>query len=337
MIFFTGASGVFGSGVLSEPLPFSTLSLQRTLKTPVGPAVSGDLTLPGCGLSSPDRERIQSDARVIVHAAADTRFDTPLAQARAINVEGTRRVLELAAGCKRLELFVHVSTVHVAGLRPGKLREEPVRAAPVFPNAYEQTKFESELLIQEAQKQAKSIPACIVRLTTIAGGEDTGFLERENYLHRLIRLVPTYPLPILPANPDALVDLATVEWTARAFAALIPKARPSGVYHLSAGPENCLTLPDAIHEAFSAYGRKTPRLVTTEAAHVLLKRVPNVLASYLFDTLDSVLPHFQLRQEYINERTMSLLGPTFRPPPAMDIFQRVLDRLTASSARRATA
>ena len=61
-------------------------------------AVCGDLTAPGLGLGA-DRAWITEMVGEVVHGAASVAFDMPLAEARSINVEGTRRVLDLAEDC----------------------------------------------------------------------------------------------------------------------------------------------------------------------------------------------------------------------------------------------
>ncbi|XP_034248653.1 putative fatty acyl-CoA reductase CG5065 [Thrips palmi] len=75
-------------------------------------AVSGDVSLPGLGLSAEDRAMLQEKVAVVFHGAATVRFDEPLKNAVIINVRGTRDVAELAAGMKKLRAFVHVSTTY---------------------------------------------------------------------------------------------------------------------------------------------------------------------------------------------------------------------------------
>ena len=64
--------------------------------------------------------RIQEEVTTVVHCGASISFDLPLEEARRINVDGTRAVLDLAgrAGAR----VVHVSTAYVAGAQPGPLR-----------------------------------------------------------------------------------------------------------------------------------------------------------------------------------------------------------------------
>ena len=89
-------------------------------------AVCGDLTAPGLGLGA-DRDWIAEEVRDVIHGAASVAFDLPLAESRSINVEGTRRILDLAEDCaargEGLRRITYVSTAYVAGDRHGCARE----------------------------------------------------------------------------------------------------------------------------------------------------------------------------------------------------------------------
>lgn len=62
-------------------------------------AVGGDCGSPGLGISAADRELLLRDISVVFNVAATVRFDEKLRQAVAINVGGTKEVLEL---CRRM-------------------------------------------------------------------------------------------------------------------------------------------------------------------------------------------------------------------------------------------
>src|SRR5579875_3058950 len=64
-------------------------------------AVACDLTAPRLGLSARRREWLAREVRTVIHGAASVSFTLPLEQARAINVQGTREVLELATLAQR--------------------------------------------------------------------------------------------------------------------------------------------------------------------------------------------------------------------------------------------
>ena len=64
-------------------------------------AVAGDITSDGLGMSGSRRNWLAERVERIVHCAASVSFTLDLAESRAINVEGTRRVIELGELCTR--------------------------------------------------------------------------------------------------------------------------------------------------------------------------------------------------------------------------------------------
>ncbi|XP_066587306.1 fatty acyl-CoA reductase wat-like [Prorops nasuta] len=72
--------------------------------------VKGDLMLPGIGLSAEDRKRLASEVNLIIHNAANVQFDEQISRALAINVLGTKEMLDLACECEHLKGFLYVST-----------------------------------------------------------------------------------------------------------------------------------------------------------------------------------------------------------------------------------
>ena len=79
--------------------------------------MAADIRRDHLGLQDCDRERLQRHVDVVIHAAANTRFAAPVDELSDVNVEGTRRVLELAQECAHLRQFLLVSTACVAGKR----------------------------------------------------------------------------------------------------------------------------------------------------------------------------------------------------------------------------
>jgi alcohol-forming fatty acyl-CoA reductase len=73
--------------------------------------VEGDLQRPvKMGLSVDDLTMIVERAEVIIHCAADVRFEESLKEAIETNVRGTKEMLMLARSVKNLNAFIYVST-----------------------------------------------------------------------------------------------------------------------------------------------------------------------------------------------------------------------------------
>src|ERR1700693_5702947 len=104
-------------------------------------AVAGDLLAPRLGLEPPRSEELAGQVSTIVHAAASVSFTLPLAEARAINLEGTKRMLvfaELVRARGVLARYVHVSTAYVAGTHCGRFAECDLDLGPRCRNSDEQ-------------------------------------------------------------------------------------------------------------------------------------------------------------------------------------------------------
>ncbi|XP_018401452.1 PREDICTED: putative fatty acyl-CoA reductase CG5065 [Cyphomyrmex costatus] len=75
-------------------------------------AISGDVALPGLGLSPEDRKILIENVNIVYHGAATVRFDELLKRAVLLNTRGTKLMLELAKEMKHLLVFIHISTAY---------------------------------------------------------------------------------------------------------------------------------------------------------------------------------------------------------------------------------
>lgn len=75
-------------------------------------AISGDITLPGLGISDIDEKTLTDNVSVVFHAAATVKFDESLKCSVEMNVQGTRRLVSLCHKMSKLEALVHVSTAY---------------------------------------------------------------------------------------------------------------------------------------------------------------------------------------------------------------------------------
>ncbi|KAK4281778.1 hypothetical protein QN277_013231 [Acacia crassicarpa] len=87
--------------------------------------VVGNICESRLGLDEDLSEIIADEVDVIVNSAANTTFDERYDTAIDINTKGPRRLVGFAKKCKKLELFLHVSTAYVNGQRQGKITERP--------------------------------------------------------------------------------------------------------------------------------------------------------------------------------------------------------------------
>ena len=181
-------------------------------------AVPGDITRPGLGLDAADE--LAEDVTDVVHGAASVSFELGLDESRAINVEGTRRMLELAALCRRrggLRSFSYVSTAYVAGTHAGRFSERDLDVGQAFRNPYERSKFEAERLVRE---HAGELPVRIFRPSIVVGDRRTGWTQSFNVLYGPLRAFARGTYAALPARRSAPVDVVSIDYVADAIFAL---------------------------------------------------------------------------------------------------------------------
>jgi len=208
------------------------------------------------GLSETDRAMLRDSVTDIVHCAADTTFNRPLADARATNVTGTEAVLAFAKDCPRLQRLACFSTVYVAGRATGCFTEQDVGGADGFVNSYEQSKAEMEAVVRDAMGE---LPIAIYRLSTIIGDARSGEVSGFNAIHHALRLLYQGLAPMVPGRESGLVDLIPVDFAADASHYLLEREFAAGAtYHLCAGVTKSATLGALLDATMAAFERYRP-------------------------------------------------------------------------------
>jgi long-chain acyl-CoA synthetase len=289
-------------------------------------AVAADLARPGLGLGAADREDLAQRVNEVVHCAASVSFDQPLAQARAVNVDGARRIALLAELCGRrgrdLRRFVHVSTAYVAGEHDGVFGEDDPGAGCGFRNTYEQTKHEAEALLRS---RPAALPLQIVRPSIVVGDAATGWTRAFNVLYWPLRMFAHGRLPVIPALSDAPVDAVSVDYVADAILAL--HDAPPATYHVVAA-DQASTVGEITALASRRFGLPEPVVVAPERLAQALAAA-QALAEPQRRALERArvyFPYFGMRVRFDDRRARSLLAPAgLRPAPLSAYFDRLMD------------
>jgi thioester reductase-like protein len=262
-------------------------------------AVAGDIERGNLGLAPSSSERLRREVTTVLHCAASVSFDMPLEQSRSVNVDGTRRVLDFARSCTRLERFSYVSTAYVAG-EPGRLfREDELAVGQEFRNPYERSKFEAELALRS---EGADLPLQILRPSIVVGDSATGRTSSFNVLYGPLKAFARGTVPAIPARRDAPVDIVPVDYVADRVHELATRG-PNGTFHLVAG-RNATTVGRLLEMSSEALGRPEPRVLSPSVyrrwVHPWLRRKYRGLR-----TLEAYFPYFAMKVRFDDRR----LGP----------------------------
>jgi thioester reductase-like protein len=268
-------------------------------------AVAAHLDQHGLGLTVKQRNALARDVDAVVHCAASVQFTLPLDEALRINLDGTREMLDLAGRAPGLERFVHVSTAYVAGDRPGPYRENEANVGQRSRNTYEQTKLAAELHVQSAGLPATSI----LRPSIVVGDSQTGWTPAFNVIYWPLQAFARGLFPVVPADPQARVDIVPVDTVADALLALTAGEPHTGTVHVVAGDE-APTTRELATMAAEAFGADIPTFVAPGEAPEAEERA------------GAFLPYFRVRGIFDTARAHRL---GFRAPPLDEYFPVLLD------------
>jgi thioester reductase-like protein len=293
--------------------------------------VEGDVEQMHLGLSGAEFKALAADVTDVWHLAARM-FGAGRAELRRVNVEGTRNLLDLAIAARRLRRLNHFSTAYVSGDRIGVILEDELAMGQRFRNAYEETKFEAELLVRRAQAD---LPATIYRPSIVVGDSRTGEIDRFEGPYALAILLVASPLAVpLPLPGDAVAPLNVVPVDFVVDAALSIAEHPGG-----AGRTVHLVDPSPLS------ARRVYEMIAARAG----KRLPPVsVPARLFQAVLGLPLVGRLAQghrpgiEYVNHLAIynchSLLelldGTGIQCPPITSYLDRLIEFVQATFARR---
>jgi nucleoside-diphosphate-sugar epimerase len=180
-VLVTGATGFLG-GALALRLATDGARVRALARSPHKVAILRERAIEVFEGDVTDREAMRQavrGCRVVFHVAAS--LGGNYAQHRAVNVEGTRNVVQ-AAAFANVERFIHVSSISTYGYNyRGDVTEEMTLAPGADPYAI--TKAEAERVVREAD-----IPYTMIRPGMIYG---PGAVNWTGNLLKVARLNPT--------------------------------------------------------------------------------------------------------------------------------------------------
>lgn len=224
-IFLTGATGLVGGSLAGALIDAGhrvtalvrgegrhILDMDMRDRSGEITALQGDVTQAGCGMDT-----LPQNIDMIVHCAAVTDFSAPDKVHRAVNIDGTRHILELA---RRWDVpLVYVSTAYVCGKRDGRVDEIAADMRRDFTNGYEASKAEAETLVEAAK--TNGLRAAIARPSIIVGRMRDGAIPRTDDFYHLFRLFGSPLLGAVPANSDASFAIVPIDHVVGGLMAMV--------------------------------------------------------------------------------------------------------------------
>ena len=286
----------------------------------------GDLDHDGLGLP-PARHGALRGVDHVVHLAALYDLTADERRIHEVNVEGTRRVVELAgalgAGCLH-----HVSSVAVAGGYGGRYSEAVFDLGQQLPSPYHASKFEAERIVREES----TVPWRVYRPSVVVGDSRTGEMDKVDgpyYLMKALAGLGDLPgarrVPMVAPDLGA-TNLVPVDHVADAMDALVHAEGLDGrAFHLvHPRPQRLIDVYNALVDAAGApkvaLRLPAPLLAPLAGVLSLAARLPGVLAARdLFLTRvgvpPEVVPHLTFPSTFAAEATGRELRALGVPEP----------------------
>jgi long-chain acyl-CoA synthetase len=285
-----------------------------------------DLQEDRLGLDAAAYDRLVAETSAVIHGAASVSFTLPLEEARSINVEGTRRMLDLAAAAGARTDYI--GTAYVAGDRRGLALESELDVGQPFRNTYEQTKMEAEKL---TSARGKSQPVAIFRPSIIVGDSATGRTSSFKVLYWPLKIYARGLWRIAPARERTPVDIVPSDYVVRALLHIRKDPASAGrVYHLAAGPERSATVRALTDLASEYFGVKKLIFVNPE---LFIRYARPLIDRFAFGRLRHVLltgrvytPYLSLDLQFDTSNARAALAGTDISVPRVEEYFSTLFR-----------
>jgi nucleoside-diphosphate-sugar epimerase len=174
--------------------------------------LEGDIARMDMGLAGREWTALCAEITDVHHIAAIHFLGVDPATLEAVNVGGTREVVDLCKNAPRLLRLHFWSTAMVSGDRHGVVRESEVDCGQGFHNEYERTKLAAEKVLR---RLGGSLPFTVYRPSHVVGDSRTGEIDRFDGPYHIITGILRSPIDValpLPTRADAPLHLVPVDY-----------------------------------------------------------------------------------------------------------------------------
>ena len=174
--------------------------------------IEGDAAAMDLGLSGKEYRELAARVDRIHHVAQVTYPGASRDMAEAVNVGGSKEIVELGRVCEHLKCIVFHSSATVSGSRTGLVLEDELSAGQTFRTPVEETLARAERIARGAMKE---VPVVVVRPTQIVGDSTSGEVDRFDGPYLLIMLIVSSPqdFPVLlPTRGDAPMHMVPIDY-----------------------------------------------------------------------------------------------------------------------------
>lgn len=282
----------------------------------------GDIEQDRLGMDDKTWDRVASTTSAVIHGAASVSFTLPIAEARNVNLEGTRRVLDLAKQARaRVD---YVGTAYVAGDREGIAYEDELDVGQPFRNTYEQTKMEAEKLVRERRSEQ---PIAMFRPSIIVGDSQTGRTASFKVLYWPLKLYAQGFARVVPGRRATPVDVVPSDYVVDAILAIRKREDSVGqCYTLAAGLDRDSTVGELTDLASEFFRVAKPLFVKPEYVlgwfRPLVDLIPGGKYKHKLTTARVYTPYLNLRLRYDTRNAKRALeGTSIAVRPVHEYFE----------------
>jgi len=281
--------------------------------------LAGDLSKPNFVLEKDNYDRLVKNTTHIIHTAANTTPNLSYEALHSINVLGTENIIAFAKAIEHdhgLDRLSHISTAYVAGKQKGRIEESTLSSESGFSSIYEKTKYESEMLVENAKDE---LHISVFRLGLVIGDSKTGAAKTFNTIYYLLRQYFTGNLRFIPTSSNFKLNVVPVDYVAEAVSKLTFDERAVGLtFHLTPTLEKAPTSGQLVRfvRAWAKENMKLdlPKVLFIPAANktmrssLQLQSMLKLSDKKTSDAFKILSPYFSQNQEFRRENTDRLLG-----------------------------